>query len=264
MTASQTSKPEPIYVPVDQEADTPVLLPQFSEIEALTDDVPPAAEAQQFQEAPSIVYTSLTGTVFNEDGRIDGTYTFNLTVRALTGEEAIDKLVSAVNYAARKYGMTCLRPQAQPSPQKAAAAVNNTAAAPTAPARAAAAAVPARSVQQPAAPTRAPINAQAAAPAQQQPAQQESVFYAVKMKVVQREDKRIDLSWMIEGHSFPDITYCCTAEKAVELLADTGDWTVDYFMRPTTYDVQHAVIWKQGKQNSKGGFFKDIIRIEPF
>lgn len=191
--------------------------------------------APAFSEAPSVVFTQLYGL---KSGQI---VQFNLTVRAMTPEEAIDGILRGIKHAEEKYKLNTVRPEtgipgpsapADPNSRFSNAAIPGAPAAPAAPA--------------------APSNGNG----------QNGYIHAIKLEIVPSADGKVALKWYAQGHQYPDITSVRQADKALEMLRSTGDWTENHVKAVGTYQVRHKIAWRESeKTNSKGNHYKDITSL---
>lgn len=201
----------------------------------LTTNQPSAPDS--FNEAPAVVFTQLYGLKENQIVQ------FNLTVRAETPEAAMDGIIRGIQYAHEHYKLSTVRPETGipgPGPVNAPASPAN---APT-PAGA------------PAAPANGNGNGNGAG--------MNGYIHAVKLEVVPSADGKVALKWYGAGHQYPDITSTRPADKVLELLRATGDWTEDHIKMVGTYQVRHKIAWRESeKMNSKGKPYRDIVSIIP-
>jgi len=280
--APRPTAAEPTYVPVGQEDAQPVAQLAQSDEQELLSPLPDTEQVEHveanFTEAPALVYSTIYRMLYDENGYEAGAVQFNLTARAMSAQQAIDELVSAINYAGKRYGFTPLRAQppqyaapqqAQQQPPTMRAPSTPPVPAMGTPARAPVQAppVPANQAFGTAPQQRAPVRT----PMQQQPedftdnGEPMYSMLCVQLEVKPRSgDARVDLGWCIEGHRYSDINMTVTPQAAAQLLAATGPWTEAHFQGAVKYPVRHRIFWKPGRQNQKGGTFKDIVRIEPF
>lgn len=186
-----------------------------------------------FDEAPAVVFTQLYGL---KEGQI---VQFNLTVRAASPEDAMDGIIRGIQYAHDRYKLNTVRPDnSVPGPATLPSPANATAPAP--------AGAPA--------PVGTPAQANVS----------NGYIHAVKLEIVPSADGKVALKWYTAGHQYPDITSTRPADKAVELLRATGDWTTDHVKAVGTYQVRHKIAWRESeKLNSKGKPYRDIVSIIP-
>lgn len=191
--------------------------------------MPENTQISQSSEAPAVVFTQLYAA---KDGQV---IQFNLTVRDVKPEAAIDRIMAGIAYAKEHYGLSLLRPDASiPGPAKQDAATASSA---------------------PAAP--APSNGQ-------DYSSKQSTIHAVKMEVTPSADGKVTMKWFTAGHQYPDITTTRTEERAIELLCTTGKWEASHLQRAQTFQVKHKIIWRESeKKNSSGKPYKDIISLLP-
>lgn len=190
-----------------------------------------------FNEAPAVVFTQLYGA---KGGQV---VQFNLTIRANTGAEAINGLLDAIKYA-ENLKLSTVRPDMSiPAPTNKCA--DNTPAPAAGPAPVA--------LSTPALVAPASISPP--------PGGAGNIIHAVKMKVTPVEDDKVRLEWFAPGHNYADISKVCFEDKALDLLAKTGPWDYSHLAKVNTYQVAHTIAWVQGKPNSKGGYYKDIVSV---
>lgn len=192
------------------------------------------ATMPDFNEAPAVVFTQLYGLKENQIVQ------FNLTIRAATPESAMDGIIRGIQYAQEHYKLSTIRPETGvPGP-----------AAPSAP--------------QNGQPTTPGAPAPAGQPAQTNGNGSTGYIHATKLEIVPSADGKVALKWYSAGHQYPDITSTRPADKAVELLRATGDWTTDHVKAVGTYQVRHKIAWRESeKMNSRGNHYKDVVSLIP-
>lgn len=190
------------------------------------------AAAPDFNEAPAVVFTQLYGLKENQIVQ------FNLTVRAATPESAMDGIIRGIQYAHEHYKLSTVRPETGvPGPAASTAPQDGQPPAPSAP---------------------------AGQPAQANGNGSNGYIHATKLEIVPSADGKVALKWYSAGHQYPDITSTRPADKAVELLRATGDWTPEHVKMVGTYQVRHKIAWRESeKMNSKGKPYRDIVSLIP-
>jgi hypothetical protein len=185
-----------------------------------------------FSEAPAVVFTQLYGAKQNQ------IIQFNLTCRANTGEEAMEMIFRAIQYAAQ-YSLSTVKPDiSQPAPAPSQSAP-----------------VPANHNSQT---PQQPLPADGFAPGS-------GLIRAVKLEIVPEMDDKVTLKFYETGHQYPDITTKRVTERALELLQSTGDgWRIEDLQRASTRNIRYGIRYRESdKRNSRGNPYKDIVDIRP-
>lgn len=88
-------------------------------------------------------------------------------------------------------------------------------------------------------------------------------IHATRMDVKPRTDGKLDIEFYEPGHNYPDIKKAAVdVPGALKLLAPTGEWLPTHFDGAKSYPVKIDVDWRDGKPNSKGQPYKDIVAVK--
>lgn len=199
----------------------------------------------ELPEAGGVAWTELWGKKTEEDGVVHDVK-INLTSRANTPLQALVDLLAALKTAREEYKLTPYQVRSKP-PEDSRTPVKTPFEAST-------------SVSTPLpAPTVSTISNE---PVYEDIEQGEGVIYAVKMSVTPREDGKSKLDFFENGHKYPDVSAVMRPENLVELLQNTGAWTVGHLTKPSTYDVKYEIRWRNSATLNKNGKpYKNIVSV---
>lgn len=199
-------------------------------------------------EAGGIAWVELYGKKTDDSDGNQYEIKINLTSRALSPIEALNRLIEAISYA-QQYNLKPYSTRYAPKPAETPQAP---ASAPTIPAPGAAPKAP--GIPEP---TYEDVEPKTT-----------GVIEAVKMTITPRADGKTKLDFYEEGHQYPDISAVMAPEQLSAMMQAVGAWTPDHFRQIATYDrnqgIHYKISWRHSTQlNRAGNPYKNIVTINP-